>query len=133
MSVKSGSVARTLQNLHRFRVLGVNDDKDFCECCGKSGLKRVVWIEDTESGEVSHFGTTCAMHAKHGFGMNGAIRDEIKKYEGREQMISRIAWNDYRRVRHGPVEITADAIRATDPALWAACRAAARARVADPS
>lgn len=28
-----------------FKVLGVNDDTDNCECCGRTGLKRVVWLE----------------------------------------------------------------------------------------
>jgi hypothetical protein len=45
----------------RFKVLAVNDDKDFCECCGKSNLKKVVWIKDVETGEIQHFGSTCAV------------------------------------------------------------------------
>ena len=51
----------------RFRVLGVNDDRDFCECCGKTGLKRVVFIEDRELGGIKHFGTTCAMNPAKNF------------------------------------------------------------------
>lgn len=43
-----------------YKLLGVNDDKDFCSCCGKQGLKRVVWMEDNRTGEVNHFGTHCA-------------------------------------------------------------------------
>ena len=43
-----------------YKILGVNDDKDFCSCCGKQGLKRVVWLEDNRNGEVNHFGTHCA-------------------------------------------------------------------------
>ena len=42
------------------KVLGVNDDRDFCECCGKNNLTRVVWIEDTETSAVKHYGTHCA-------------------------------------------------------------------------
>lgn len=43
-----------------YKVLGVNDDKDFCSCCGKTGLSKVVWMEDNRTGEVSHFGIVCA-------------------------------------------------------------------------
>ena len=38
-------------------LLGINSDKDFCECCGKTNLSRVMWIE--QEGNVSHYGTTC--------------------------------------------------------------------------
>ena len=34
---------------NRFKVLGINDDRDFCEICGKVELKKVVWLEDKES------------------------------------------------------------------------------------
>jgi hypothetical protein len=40
----------------RFTVKGINDEQSFCSCCGKQNLKRVVWIEDTETGEINHFG-----------------------------------------------------------------------------
>jgi hypothetical protein len=47
-----------------YRILGINDDTDTCECCGKTGLKRVVWIATvSEGGFVSEpvpHGTTCA-------------------------------------------------------------------------
>lgn len=51
----------------RFKVLAVNDEADCCECCGKSGLKRVVWIEDTETGTIRHFGVICALAPAKGF------------------------------------------------------------------
>ncbi len=31
---------------NRFKVLGINDDRDFCEICGKVELKKVVWLEE---------------------------------------------------------------------------------------
>lgn len=43
-----------------YKVLGCNDDKDYCTCCGKQGLSKVVWMENLESGEVSHYGVVCA-------------------------------------------------------------------------
>ena len=62
-----------------FKVLGVNDDRDFCECCGKEGLKKVVWIEHCDTGDVQHFGTSCAASPVKGFG----LKKEIAK-AGRE-------------------------------------------------
>lgn len=47
----------------RFTVLGVNDDRDTCDCCGKRPLKRVVWLQDVEGGEPVAYGTSCAARA----------------------------------------------------------------------
>jgi len=47
------------------RILGINDDEDYCSCCGKTGLKRVVWIEH-EDGSIDHYGTTCATYKLKG-------------------------------------------------------------------
>jgi hypothetical protein len=33
----------------RVKVLGVNDDRSSCQCCGREGLKRVVWLEIEET------------------------------------------------------------------------------------
>ena len=41
------------------KIVGINDEMDSCEVCGKTGLKRVVWIDDGE-GNVVHVGTSCA-------------------------------------------------------------------------
>lgn len=43
----------------RIKVLGINDDRDTCQCCGRAGLKRVVWLS-IDSGEPVHYGTSCA-------------------------------------------------------------------------
>lgn len=50
-----------------YKVMGINDDEDYCSCCGKEGLKRVVWIApmDTDGnveGEAAPYGTTCAAY-----------------------------------------------------------------------
>lgn len=64
----------------KFKVLGVNDDRDTCECCGKSNLKKVVWVENTETSEVKHFGVNCAQNPEKGFDKQAVLK-EIKKYE----------------------------------------------------
>lgn len=46
----------------RIKVLGINDDRDSCQCCGKEGLKRVVWLS-IDDGQPVHYGTTCAARA----------------------------------------------------------------------
>lgn len=43
-------------------VLGVTDDRSACECCGKTGLKRVVAL-DFSDGPVVYYGVDCAAKA----------------------------------------------------------------------
>lgn len=67
--------------MSRFQILGVNDDRDSCECCGKQGLKRVVWIQDNELSEIKHFGTVCATQPAKGFGpdVEKAIKSAVRR------------------------------------------------------
>jgi len=39
--------------------IGTNDEKDHCEKCGKTGLKRVMWFFDDITGKDWALGTTC--------------------------------------------------------------------------
>lgn len=48
----------------KYTFKGINSDRDYCTCCGKSDLKRVVWFEDNESGDLFHVGTSCAKNYK---------------------------------------------------------------------
>ncbi len=64
----------------RFEVLAVNDSASFCECCGRSGLQRVVWIADHETGEHKHFGTSCALRPAKGFDCVAEIKTAIKRH-----------------------------------------------------
>ena len=41
------------------KLLGVDTDSDFCEHCGKTHLKKVVWIE-LDDGTIQHVGCDCA-------------------------------------------------------------------------
>ena len=84
---------------NRYKVVGVNDDKDFCECCGKQGLKRVVWIEDTETQEVKHFGTTCAAAPVKGFGVDKEIKHAIRTFQDQQQAVWRYAHSLYLKAR----------------------------------
>jgi hypothetical protein len=48
-------------------ILGINSDKDTCDCCGKKNLKRVIWLQFEGSDAVA-YGTSCAAKA---LGVNG--------------------------------------------------------------
>lgn len=84
--------------MSRYTFLGVNDERDFCECCGKVGLKRVVWIEDTETCEIRHYGTTCATNPAKAFGHKtvSEIRSASANYERRMRESLNQAWWDLR-------------------------------------
>ena len=80
----------TLATSSRFQIKGINDEQDTCSCCGKSGLKRVVWIEDKETGDVDHFGTACAAQPAKCFGIttrdiNKAVREYEKEAEQKKR------------------------------------------------
>ena len=66
----------------KFEILGINDTADTCNCCGKSGLKRVVWIKNLDNGEITHLGTTCALNPAKGFGYDfiGKIARAIDRH-----------------------------------------------------
>lgn len=81
----------------RFEVLGVSDDRDFCECCGKQGLKRVVFIQDHETGDIKHFGTTCAASPVKGFGVDKEIKNAISRFESRSKVVSHMAYREYKK------------------------------------
>ena len=64
-----------------FKVKGINDDCDDCECCGKTGLKRVVWIENVETGDIQHFGTSCATNPAKAFGLKREIAKAVRDFD----------------------------------------------------
>jgi len=106
---------------NRYKVVGVSDDKDFCECCGRKGLKRVVWIEDTETQEIKHFGTTCAASPVKGFGVDKEIKKAVAKFQEKEQSILRYSYSLYRK-EGGTLEgCAATGWTFTDKSLHAAC------------
>jgi len=111
---------------NRFQVRGVNDDKSFCECCGKSGLQRVVWIEDTETGEVKHFGTSCAVQPVKSFDCVADIKEGIKTAKQKEKQVVATAMYRYRKI-HGGLMINGRCkdgypiATVADRALWEQC------------
>jgi hypothetical protein len=80
----------------RFQVLAVNDKKDFCECCGRKGLKKVVWVWDSELDLEKHFGTSCAQSPEKGFDP-AEIKKAVKKFKDEEGRRHSMAYAEYRR------------------------------------
>ena len=48
-----------------YRILGIDDSQDTCDCCGKTGLQRVVRLANGDADPVA-FGTSCAAMAMRG-------------------------------------------------------------------
>ena len=71
---------KTSQMESKFTFLGINSDKDFCTCCGKSDLSKVVWFEDNTTGEIIHVGTTCGSKMK-GSGFKKPSMSTMKKIQ----------------------------------------------------
>lgn len=44
------------------KIMGIHADTSTCECCGKTGLNRVVALQ-FEDGSIRNYGTTCAAKA----------------------------------------------------------------------
>jgi hypothetical protein len=103
----------------RFHVLGVNDDEDFCMCCGKLHLKRVVWIEDTETGEIRHYGVNCAQNPAKAFGVKAEIQKAVRNYKSFEEGLWRYAHRRYKQA--GGKYVKGDdaySIKVADQELW---------------
>lgn len=117
---------------NRFSVVGVNDERDFCECCGKSGLKRVVWVRDAETDDVKHFGTTCVLAPSKAFGLEKQVKEALDSFKSREQYIFRAAYASYKG--RGGSYVAHPAKPGTwtpaDPQLYAAVLADVRAGAA---
>jgi hypothetical protein len=78
-----------------FRILGICDEVNACECCGKSDLQKTVAILNTETGTIGYFGSSCAMQPAKCFGfekseMNRALRD----FKSAQQIL----WGKARRI-----------------------------------
>lgn len=74
----------TTKEAGMFKVKAVNSDMDFCECCGKTDLKKVVWVEDMETGETKHFGTVCAQSPEKGMDKR-EVKKAVTEFEAKDE------------------------------------------------
>lgn len=87
----------------RFHVLAVNDSADFCECCGRKNLKRVVWVLDNETGEHKHFGTTCVLAPRKAFGIDKEVSASVRQFDHEQAVARKVAWIN--RVKYNKQEV----------------------------
>lgn len=106
---------------NRYQLVAVNDTRDFCECCGRKGLKRVVWIVDLETGEEKHFGTTCAMAPSKAFGLDREIKQAIREADRSLKVRWSRAWAFYRKAGGTTEQYAPGRWRAQDRSLLDRC------------
>lgn len=106
-----------------FRIKGVNQDSDTCECCGKTGLKKIVWLDRYEAGELAEtvgYGRDCAGRA-----LRMTARAAEKAAEEKDRLAAEAARNvihpvgDVRSVR----TVIVEAVYANGGSLKTLCRA----------
>lgn len=117
---------------NRFQVTGVNDRASHCECCGRNGLKVVVWIVDTETGEEKHFGTSCATAPAKGFDCVPEIKAAVRTAQQRIKASWSVAARRYREAGgtyiNGRDNDGAPIRTVADNALWEKFRAEEESR-----
>lgn len=115
--------------MNRFQVLAVNDEKDFCECCGKKNLKRVVFVRDIETDEVKHFGTSCATAPAKGFNIESEVKTAIAKFDSYTQILNAYTRQEYKK-QGGQYVANADGSSwsIADRGLYDECREVVRLR-----
>ena len=83
--------------MKKYRIVGINDDQDTCQCCGKTGLKRVVWmvpidVDGNPEGEPECYGTSCAARiAGYAYPTSAGTKRkiELEAYRMAEETISK--------------------------------------------
>lgn len=108
----------------RFELLGIVDDCDTCECCGRTGLKRTVVLavldaDGNRDGEV-YYGTACAARA---LGRTSAqVRNESEAFVGNLRNLAQTARDSlryYGSAIHDEHELAAAYAHAHRNAIWA--------------
>jgi len=74
-----------------FRFLGFTQDVNVCEYCGKVDLKGTYILQNNESGEIIHMGSTCGSKA-----LGWTTKDFITVYKAEEREQYQSALTDYR-------------------------------------
>jgi hypothetical protein len=79
-------------------ALYISDERDTCECCGKTGLKRVV-VMRLEDLSLAYWGTTCASRnsGKDRIQINQEIKDarQARQDEAYEYLKTTKAYKDH--------------------------------------
>lgn len=110
-----------------YKVLAVNDERDYCECCGRKNLKKVAWIESEETGEIKHFGTVCATAPAKGFNVERQVKAAIADFDNQQRIVNVRAHNEYRKQggKYAPMDAKG-VFKMLDRALFESIRAQIR-------
>lgn len=73
----------TLRVMTTFQLIAVNDNEDFCTCCGKQGLSKVAWLLNEETNEENHYGVVCA-----GKLLSNSSKKELKNLSLKSSLLS---------------------------------------------
>jgi hypothetical protein len=88
-----------MENIAKYIVKAINDESDYCECCGKKGLKRVVWLSYIDVGnteiEPGHYGTMCAARM---MGYKGITKSKAENILSKELYDSKIEEEENNRL-----------------------------------
>lgn len=98
-----------------YKFLGVSEDKQICEKCGKADLKRTIALLIEETGTIVYFGTHCAA-AAIGNGLTGReIASQAAAIEKAQGLIK--AGHELSRIANH-INVTGYPARATSKALF---------------
>lgn len=73
----------------RYKIEGITDERDSCDCCGKTGLKRTVALTDLDTSEIVYFGTSCAAQSMKI--PSADVRKESRKAQDEKDEAARLA------------------------------------------
>jgi hypothetical protein len=76
----------------KYTLNKINNEAEFCTCCGKQGLSKVAWLTD-QNAETNHYGVVCAgklLSASDKKNVKG-LTLQIAKYDAAVQQLNAIS------------------------------------------
>jgi len=68
------TIALKQRIMNMFKVLGITDEKNVCECCGKINLKCTVALDSDSDTGIVYYGRDCAAKAIYGNKKSSAVK-----------------------------------------------------------
>lgn len=92
------------------RLLGTTNDKDTCDCCGRTDLKLTYAIEFDGAGDVRYYGSECAAKALKGTQKD--VKAAAKQIEAERAQLVKDEQETQRRADLAALRAIAEANRA---------------------
>jgi len=86
----------------------------------------VVWIEDSETQEIKHFGTTCATAPAKWFGVEKEIKQALLTFNAKQRALFQLSHGIYRKAGGTYTGNGQDGWKANDMSLVEQCLTQAR-------